>query len=126
MGLQWRTRILAPNIAVLAQAGWDQKPWNPAAGKALAKAFYDAAFGEGRDISDLEVLLEVAAEQGVDNAELAAALKDQSVKDRFRGEVDAAFEKGVFGSPLLMVEGEVFWGHDKLPEVGRWLETGGW
>ena len=36
MGLQWRTRILAPNIAVLAQAGWDQKPWNPDATKAAA------------------------------------------------------------------------------------------
>ena len=109
-----------------ARAFYWRSDQDSAAGKALAKAFYDAAFGEGRDISDLEVLLEVAAEQGVDKAELAAALKDQSVKDRFRGEVDAALEKGVFGSPLLMVEGEAFWGHDKLPEVGRWLESGGW
>ncbi len=33
MGLQWRTRICAPNVAALAQAGWDQSPWNPAPGK---------------------------------------------------------------------------------------------
>ena len=33
MGLQWRTRICAPNVAALAQAGWDQSQWNPAPGK---------------------------------------------------------------------------------------------
>jgi len=33
MGLQWRTRILGPNIAALAQAGWDQTSWNPQPGK---------------------------------------------------------------------------------------------
>jgi hypothetical protein len=33
MGLQWRTDILAPNIAALAEASWDQSGWNPAPGK---------------------------------------------------------------------------------------------
>ncbi|MBN1845570.1 MAG: hypothetical protein JW810_07790, partial [Sedimentisphaerales bacterium] len=29
MGIHWRTRILGPNVSALAQAGWDQRPWNP-------------------------------------------------------------------------------------------------
>ncbi|MHB1306989.1 MAG: malectin domain-containing carbohydrate-binding protein [Limisphaerales bacterium] len=29
MGIHWRTRVLAPNVAALAQAGWDQRAWNP-------------------------------------------------------------------------------------------------
>ena len=33
MGLQWRTRILGPNMLALARAGWDQSPWNPTPGK---------------------------------------------------------------------------------------------
>lgn len=33
MGLQWRTRILGPNISALAQAGWDQSDWNPTPGR---------------------------------------------------------------------------------------------
>ena len=33
MGLQWRTDILAPNIAALAQAAWDQTGWNPSPGR---------------------------------------------------------------------------------------------
>jgi hypothetical protein len=39
MGLHWRTRIMGPNIAALARAGWDQTGWNTsvaAAGKADA------------------------------------------------------------------------------------------
>ncbi len=38
MGLQWRTRILGPNVAALAQAGWDQSGWNPSPGKLLPNA----------------------------------------------------------------------------------------
>lgn len=29
IGIHWRTRILAPNISALANAGWEQKAWNP-------------------------------------------------------------------------------------------------
>ncbi len=36
LGLQWRTRILGPNASALAQAGWDQKPWNPQPDKITA------------------------------------------------------------------------------------------
>jgi len=32
----------------------------------------------------------------------------------------------VFGSPYYVVDGEPFWGHDRLADLGRWLETGGW
>lgn len=33
MGLHWRTDILAPNAAALAQAAWNQTGWNPSPGK---------------------------------------------------------------------------------------------
>lgn len=28
LGIHWRTRVLAPNVAALARAAWDQNPWN--------------------------------------------------------------------------------------------------
>jgi len=34
LGLHWRTELIAPNIAALAQAAWDQAGWNPAPGRA--------------------------------------------------------------------------------------------
>lgn len=99
---------------------------DPAKAADLARALYDAAFGEGRDIAIAETVTEIATGLGVDAGALTAALADPAVKGRLKNEVNAALERGVFGSPYIFVDGEPFWGHDKLAEVDRWLETGGW
>jgi hypothetical protein len=36
IGIHWRTRVLSPNIAALATAGWTQSAWNPHAGERLS------------------------------------------------------------------------------------------
>lgn len=94
--------------------------------KRLAQALYHAYFAEDRDISSPEVTCDIAARLEVDRAELAQALNDPVVKERLRTEVDAAIARGVFGSPYIIVDGEPFWGSDRLDQVERWLETGGW
>jgi 2-hydroxychromene-2-carboxylate isomerase len=40
--------------------------------------------------------------------------------------VDDSLAKGVFGSPFFIVDGEPFFGVEKLPVVEQWLATGGW
>lgn len=35
LGIHWRTRILSPNIATLAQATWEQRRWNPDFGRRI-------------------------------------------------------------------------------------------
>ena len=99
---------------------------DPAGAKKLALALYHAYFVEGRDISNPEVTGNVAAKLGMDKAALAQALNDAAVKERLKSEVDAAIERGVFGSPYIVVDGEPFWGSDRLEQVDRWLATGGW
>jgi len=94
--------------------------------KGLAKAVFHGSFGEGRDMSGAGAVVELAGGLGIDPAELEAALQEQKVKDRLRAEVDEAIGKGVFGSPFFLVDGEPFWGSDRLYDVERWLETGGW
>jgi 2-hydroxychromene-2-carboxylate isomerase len=47
------------------------------------------------------------------------------MKARLREECDAAIKKGVFGSPFIIVDGEPFWGADRLEHVEKWLDTGG-
>jgi 2-hydroxychromene-2-carboxylate isomerase len=68
----------------------------------------------------------VAARLGVDKDQLRQALEEPAVKERLRAEVDAAIERGVFGSPYIVIDGEPFWGSDRLDQVEKWLETGGW
>jgi 2-hydroxychromene-2-carboxylate isomerase len=99
---------------------------DPAQSRALAKALYCAYFVEGRDISAPATVVEIAKSVGVDSAALAAALEDPAVKERARKEVEAAIAAGVFGSPFFVIDGEPFWGVDRLPMVEEWIRTGGW
>ena len=94
--------------------------------KELAAALFGAAFGEGQSISRPEEVAEIAAELGHDEDQVRAAVQDQRIKDLLRREVDAAIAKGVFGSPYIIVDGEPFWGFDRLGDVALWLDTGGW
>ncbi len=94
--------------------------------KKLAQALYRAYFTEDRDISSTEVTANVAAKLGVNRDELLQALNDPAAKERLKSEVDAAIERGVFGSPYIIVDGEPFWGSDRLEQVEKWLAMGGW
>jgi 2-hydroxychromene-2-carboxylate isomerase len=96
---------------------------DPALAKKVAQALYRAYFAEDRDISNPEVTGNVAAKLGVDKAELTQALNDPAVKERLKTEVDAAIERGVFGSPYIVVDGEPFWGSDRLEQIDKWLQA---
>mgnify|MGYP000471325514 CR=1 FL=1 len=92
----------------------------------LIHALYRAYWRDGRDISTPSSVLDIAADTGVERAELEAALGERSVKDALRAEVDSSIDRGVFGSPSFAVDGELFWGHDRLEMLERWLASGSW
>jgi 2-hydroxychromene-2-carboxylate isomerase len=99
---------------------------DPELARRLARALYSAYFGEGHDISTPQVTVDVAAKLGIDKDTMTQALNEPAVKDRLRREVDAALARGVFGSPYIIIDGEPFWGADRLDQVEKWLSTGGW
>lgn len=92
----------------------------------LSLALYRAYFVDDRDISDKAVVADVCAARGYRREEAAEALDDPAVKDLLRRRCDEATAAGAFGSPFIVTDGEAFWGVDKLPQLERWLETGGW
>lgn len=98
----------------------------PQQARPFAHAVFHACFGEARDIADPEVVLAVAANLGLDTAALAAGTSEQAVKDRLRAETDGAIERGVFGAPYFFVDGEPFWGNDRVEQLEQWLQQGGW
>ncbi|QJR15222.1 2-hydroxychromene-2-carboxylate isomerase [Usitatibacter palustris] len=99
---------------------------HPALAVPFAKALYAAYFAEDRDISLAETVIEIAAKCGVDPAALSAALADPAVKDRTKQIVDASLALRVFGSPYFIVDGEPFWGVDRIPMLEEWVRRGGW
>ena len=104
---------------------WWAESQSPKLAHDLAQHLYNKAFS-GNDIASAQAVAAAADEIGIDSAALLAGIESQEVKDRTRVESDAAIARGVFGSPYIIIDGEPFWGADRLDQVEKWLETGGW
>lgn len=102
----------------------------PAAAKHFAHAALAAFYVEGKDISDTgtcaDLVRQTAESFRLDADSILDAISSQPIKDQLRADVETALAKGVFGSPFFVVDGEPFWGMDRLPQLEKWLETGGW
>jgi 2-hydroxychromene-2-carboxylate isomerase len=94
--------------------------------KDLARALYKAYFVDSVDISTADNVVSVAAKSGLNADELRAGIGEQTTKDRTKTEVDKAIALGAFGSPYIVVDGEPFWGSDRLDQIDKWLASGGW
>jgi 2-hydroxychromene-2-carboxylate isomerase len=57
---------------------------------------------------------------------MLAGMVDPEIKAVARRYGEEAVTRGVFGSPWIFVDGEPFWGSDRLPMVDRWLAEGAW
>lgn len=91
----------------------------------FAHAVFRAYWVDGRDIGELPVMLEIVDALQLDRDAFTNAIADPAIKDRVKQETDDAVAKGMFGAPYFMVDGEPFWGADRLPQIEKWLQTGG-
>ncbi|THF64031.1 2-hydroxychromene-2-carboxylate isomerase [Pseudothauera nasutitermitis] len=126
LGLPWTVPAVFPiGTQVAARTFYWLDERDPALARRFAQDVYRAYFAEGRDISQETLVLDIAAAAGADRAALAGALAGEAVRQRLKDECAQAIAHGVFGSPFVFVDGEPFWGVDRIPQIERWLETGG-
>jgi 2-hydroxychromene-2-carboxylate isomerase len=127
LGIEYRHPSVFPIASVApTRAFYWLNAKDPKRAKELAKALYRAYFVEGRDLSKADETVAACAKFGLDAEQVRAALNDQAVKDQTKIEVDRAIATGAFGSPYIVVDGEPFWGSDRLDQIDKWLATGGW
>jgi len=81
---------------------------------ALHREILAAQWCHEQDISDASVLLRISARLGLPGPELLARAGDPAVRGRYRQYTDEAVAAGVFGSPSYVLDGEIFWGQDRL------------
>ena len=89
-------------------------------------AWYRRHWRYAEDLSDRAIVIDTAASVGVDPSALDAALDTPELKESFRRSVERTIGLGIFGSPTTVVDGELFWGTDRLSHAGLWMTTGGW
>jgi 2-hydroxychromene-2-carboxylate isomerase len=92
----------------------------------FAQVVYDRYWRLGHDLSAPDELVAAAVSLGLDEKELLQGLAGEESRTDLRDSVAAALERGVFGSPFIVVDGEPFWGSDRLELVEEWLACGGW
>lgn len=74
-----------------------------------------------QDPADKAVQDEAAKRAGLDADELRAALSSEEAKAIWEKNSRQAIETGVFGAPSYVIDGEIFWGQDRLDFVERKL-----
>lgn len=73
------------------------------------------------DVEDVAVIAAVLTEAGANGA--AFPSHAQSCRDEVAAISRAAEAAGVFGVPTFVVDGELFWGREHLPEIREMLAT---
>ena len=86
---------------------------------ALAGAVGRALWCEDRDIADEATLRTLASGLDLDAGALAARAPQMS--SRYAELTKEAIDRGVFGAPSYVIDGEIFWGQDRMDFVARKL-----
>ena len=103
-------------IAVAQKDGTD-------AAFALTLALMRALWVEERNIADEATLAALVAAQGLPAQRLEDA-HSQAAHERYEANTQQAIDAGVFGAPSYVIDGEIFWGQDRLDFVERRLARG--
>jgi 2-hydroxychromene-2-carboxylate isomerase len=86
-------------------------------------AAYRQGLGLGRDLTDLDVVLDAAEEAGVDPALVRDGVERPEIKEGLRRVTDEARELGVTGIPTIYTGDQLYWGDDRLADAAAALKA---
>ena len=88
---------------------------------ALSDAVLTAVWNEEKNVADNNTMLSIAQGCGVDGPALLEAASSDTLAAQFEAITAQAHAADVFGSPTYVVDGENFWGQDRLDFLDRYL-----
>ena len=98
---------LADGMVIAAiEAGQNPEPF-------LRRA-YKAVWEQQLDLGDAAIIAKLADESGLPGAKLVARSPSDEIRAAYNKNRDDAITAGVFGSPAWVLDGEVFWGQDRI------------
>ncbi len=120
-GLPWQQPSWFPQNSLSAArcaCSHADAPWLPA----FVRGVYQANFADNRDIADPAVLRECLRQAGADADAALALASSETEKPKLRAQGARAQALGLFGAPSFIVDGELFWGHDRLEDALAWAQ----
>ncbi|MFZ9502436.1 MAG: 2-hydroxychromene-2-carboxylate isomerase [Beijerinckiaceae bacterium] len=84
---------------------------------ALAQAILAAVWARDLNIADPDVIGALARECGLDADGLLARARSEATRARYDACTQQAIEAGVFGAPTYVIDGDMFFGQDRLDFV---------
>ena len=91
---------------------------------AFMRRAFTAIWEEERDLGDPLVIAELAEAEGLDSTSLLEMAQGDVTEALYALNLENAVAVGVFGSPGYVLDGEVFWGQDRLELLEDALRSG--
>ncbi|MGI9412341.1 MAG: 2-hydroxychromene-2-carboxylate isomerase [Hyphomicrobiales bacterium] len=99
--------------AVWAQSAGVIEPYN--------KAMFEAVWANERNMAEIDEIVAVTTEAGLDAAAMGEAVQQPDIKQGLIANTEEAAERGVFGAPTMFVADEMHFGQDRLDWVEQAL-----
>ena len=90
---------------------------------AYHKALFKAMWLEEKNVGDAQVLREVVEGAGLDGDLVLTRIEEPGIKEQLKANSDEAVERGAFGAPTFFVDGEMFFGNDRLDFLEEKLKS---
>lgn len=87
----------------------------------LGSAVFSSVWAHQRNIADEGVLASLLAECALDAARLADS-HSEAVQAQYDANTQQAIDHSIFGAPSYVLDGEIFWGQDRLDFLERKLK----
>jgi 2-hydroxychromene-2-carboxylate isomerase len=114
----WPFPVATANRTVVAvtQSGADPGPY--------AQRAFEGVWIKDEDLGQDDKLVALLTECGHDGAKMLASAKSDAVGKIYADTATEAVERNVIGSPCYVLDGEVFWGQDRLGLLEAALKSG--
>lgn len=101
---------------------WSLKARDPKLARDFAIAVMTRAFGEGRGVTTAAEVADACTHLGLSLADIEAAAANPAAKRAVVEAMDSAKADGMIGAPFMVLDGEPFWGADRLEHLERRLK----
>ena len=91
---------------------------------AFLRLAFPAVWEDQRDLTDAAIIKEFGDKAGLPSDTLLARAGEDAIGAIYEANRQSALEAGVFGAPAYVLDGEVFWGQDRIELLADALQSG--